>query len=137
VVNFPPEWVAAFTRNQWQVIPEWVAGLDQNLQLFLKDYKHAIKSADKGVEIAPENARIFYVRGWVYCEIGNYDKAIKDLSRAIELNPLDDFAYFYRGHAYYYGISKKDERAMNDLKTAARLGNKTAQEQLTEWRIQW
>ncbi|MEK7733420.1 MAG: tetratricopeptide repeat protein, partial [Planctomycetota bacterium] len=62
-------------------------------------------------------------------------RAILDYDKAIELAPNVAFAYFGRGLAY--GNKGQYDRAILDLKTAAQLGDMSAQKFLRENGIAW
>jgi regulator of sirC expression with transglutaminase-like and TPR domain len=62
-------------------------------------------------------------------------QAIHDYNKVIELNPIDALAYCTRGFAY--SILGNEEQALNDLKIAARLGDKVAEYYLREKGISW
>ena len=59
-----------------------------------------------------ETADIYYNRGWIYAEKGNYDLAKKDYTYAIELDNSHMDAYFNRGQLYLkekkYKLSNED-----------------------------
>jgi len=64
-----------------------------------------------------------------------YKDAVTAFSRAIDVNPQYAEAYYYRGLAY--GSRGNDEQAVNDMKVAARLDFKLAQEFLKKKKIEW
>jgi Flp pilus assembly protein TadD len=67
--------------------------------------------------------------------LGNRWQAVRDYSRAIELNPNDAEAYCGRGLAY--DTLGNSRQALEDLKIAAGLGSKNAQDFLRSKGISW
>ena len=68
-------------------------------------------------------------------DAGVYTEAIAAFSNAIENNPQYADAYYYRGIAY--GFRGNDDQAIIDMKVAARLDFKAAQDYLRKKRIEW
>lgn len=66
---------------------------------------------------------------------GKYRQAVEACFRAIELDPKLVPAYINRGVAY--GSLGEDQKATADLKTAARSGDKKAQDFLKSTGISW
>jgi Flp pilus assembly protein TadD len=62
-------------------------------------------------------------------------QALADSNRAIELDPQNAQAYVNRGMAY--SKLKYDDQAISNYKSAARLGNKQAQDHLRSKGISW
>lgn len=73
--------------------------------------------------------------GYVYLNLKDYQKAIRDFSKSMELNPKDATAYYNRGIAY--GGLGNHQQAIEDIKIAARLGFKEAQDLLKNEGIGW
>ncbi len=86
------------------------------------DYDQAILEYTKALELKPNDANIYNMRGNAYHGKGNYDQAILDFSKAIKLNPSDAATYEMRGNAYY----QKEEygKAWADLQKIEELGGK-------------
>lgn len=108
------------------------------------DYQMALKDFNKVIELSSDSAfskyaeGVYYNRGQVYGQLGEFRKAIEDFSRAIELNPKNANAYYNRAVMYRkVGDKKKALEALEDTKTAARLGDKQAQELLKSSKIKW
>ncbi|MDR2793629.1 MAG: tetratricopeptide repeat protein [Treponema sp.] len=59
----------------------------------------------KTIELDQKHATPYYMRGFSYLKLEDYDAAIADFTQAIELNPDYVTAYFYRGQTY---ADKKD-----------------------------
>ena len=72
--------------------------LNNAIDLFnQKFYNEAIKECSKAIELDPNNAEAYEIRGITYYNIENINTAIEDLNKAIYLNPLSSRAYCYRG----------------------------------------
>ena len=106
--------------------------------LKLNNYQQAINDYTKLIEIDPTNATAYFNRGAAYGELDNHKQAIKDFTKVIELEPNDPSVYFNRARAYLLSDHQKyQEEASRDLKQAARLGHKGAQELLMEKGVTW
>jgi tetratricopeptide (TPR) repeat protein len=101
----------------------------------LRDYKKAIDSFNKAIELDPKNADAYYNRGRAHGHLGNYRQAIEDNTAAIGLNPQDRDAYNNRGIAYRK--MGKNSKAIADLKTAAKMGSAEARDYLKKKKIAW
>jgi tetratricopeptide (TPR) repeat protein len=65
-----------------------------------KDYKKAIESLDKAINLNSQNSDSYYWRGYAYDELEHYQKAIEDFTKSINLNPQDAPVYYARGVSY-------------------------------------
>lgn len=99
------------------------------------NHSQAIKDYSKAIELLPNNSFAYIRRGNVYKEIGNYSQAIKDQSKAIELTPNDSLAYYHI--SLTYSKSGKHKQAETNMRIAARLGMKEAQDILRKKGIAW
>jgi len=108
----------------------------RGLAYYMKgQYDRAILDYNKTIELDPNDAVAYYTRGATYDMKGQYDRAIIDYTNAIQLNPQYTEAYNNRGIAYaHLGDAQK---ALENLKIAAKLGNKAAQEFLRTSGIDW
>ena len=61
------------------------------------DYRGAIADYDRAIELRPDYAEAYYLRGSAKMGLGDYRGAIADYDRAIELDPKDAGAYYDRG----------------------------------------
>ena len=89
-----------------------------------------IEDYNKAIAINPNFAMAYYNRATVYYNQGQYSRAVEDYNKAIAINPNYIDAYYNRGNAY--SKLKAYDRALADIKTAARLGDKKAQDVLKE-----
>jgi len=64
-----------------------------------KEYKEAIASFDRALEINPNYDRAWNSRGVVLDDLGRYEEAIASYDRAIEINPVYDYPWNNRGVA--------------------------------------
>lgn len=67
--------------------------------------------------------------------LGNRTQAIKDYDKAIELDPQDAMAYYDRGLTY--NKLGNYQQAIADVKIAARLRLKEAQDLLKKMNMDW
>jgi len=102
----------------------------------LGNHRQAFKDYNKAVEVNPHYAGAYFVRGMAYGGLRNYRRAIEDYNKAIELDPQNSQAYVGRGATYALGLGDI-ERGTADMKIAARLGNKKAQDFLRRQGIDW
>ena len=83
------------------------------------DYNLAINVLTKAIELEPDNAYLYDLRGIAYGSIQEYDKSIADFNRAIELNAQLSPAYNNRALSYW-AIDKLEE-ALTDINKAIEL----------------
>lgn len=100
----------------------------------LSKYNLAIRDYDRAIEIDPKYAEAYFARGNAYMDLEDYRQAVRDYDKAIELDP-DAAHYHNRGLAYHK--LGNDLQAIEDYKTAARLGDKDAQDILKRNDIDW
>ncbi|MBF0554435.1 MAG: tetratricopeptide repeat protein [Nitrospirae bacterium] len=101
----------------------------------LDNYQQAISEFTQTLKLKPDYAEAYCNRGNAYNNLGNYQQAINDFTKAIELTPDNADAYVARGIAY--DDLGNYQQAIKDYKIAARLGNKSAQSNLTKLGIKW
>ena len=102
----------------------------------LGNYKQAIEDYNRAIKLNPKDASIYYYnRGCAHNALHRYKQAVMDFTKAIELKPNDEDSYYDRGLAYrQLGLNSK---ATGDIKIAARLGLKDAQDFLRSEGIDW
>ena len=87
------------------------------------DYKNAISSFDKAIELKPDYAEVYYNRGYIYLKLEQYSTAINDFSEVISLNPSKNqtliMTYFNRGTSY--NRLEEYEKGINDYSKAIEL----------------
>lgn len=101
----------------------------------LGKYSEAIRDFKKAIMLSPQNALYYLNLAIAYKRSGDYQSALKLFTAAVELDPFLQKAYFDRGDTYMYlGLYKE---AIKDFQSAARQGNKQAQEYLRAKGISW
>ena len=80
----------------------------------------AISDLSKVLEINPRDAKLYFIRGRVYSEKGEYELALADFDHAVEINPGFAVAYYNRGSVYF--LREEYDKAWNDIKEAQELG---------------
>lgn len=94
-----------------------------NSYLDKEDYKNAIASYNKAIELDLKDSYSYTNRGYAYVELGELDLAFADYNEAIELNPEDYFAYNNRGLIFQ---SRSDyDRAIEDFTIAIQIDPET------------
>lgn len=79
-------------------------------------YVQVRKTIDKAVELAPENANLYYARGYANFKNGYYRLAVNDFVKALELVPGSSEFYKLSGASKIY--LKDGPGAASDLKVA-------------------
>ena len=85
--------------------------------------------------IGKMNREAWMEEGRKFYESGHYRKSIDAFSHAINLSPNYPLAYFNR--AISWSKLENHQRALDDLRSAARLGFKKAQEYLSSRHVTW
>jgi tetratricopeptide (TPR) repeat protein len=85
------------------------------LDLSLDSLNEAIKTRP----VAPDNVRLYRVRGRTHDMIGNFDLAEKDFGSAISLSPKD--ATLYGDRAWFYFTQEKYYQSAEDWETSVNL----------------
>ncbi|MFO7665035.1 MAG: tetratricopeptide repeat protein [Desulfobacterales bacterium] len=83
----------------------------------------AITAFSKAIELNPEYARAYSVRGLAYAKADQPQKGINDCNKAIELMPNNAGAYINRGFAYFK--SRYYDQAINDVNRAIEINPKS------------
>ena len=99
-------------------------------KLTLEDYYAAIEDFNKAIELDPTNSESYELRGSSKSRLNDNYGAIKDFNIAIKLNPNNEWAYLSRGTTKIF--LKDFKNGCEDIRKAAYMGNKRAQEMLTE-----
>jgi tetratricopeptide (TPR) repeat protein len=78
----------------------------------LKDYRAAVRDADRALGADSRLAGAYNVRGLAERALGDPRKALEDLTRAVDLAP-DSYNYFQRGATYQ--MLGQDREALADF----------------------
>lgn len=103
--------------------------------LAIGEYHQAIRDCNRAIELNPKEAVFFINRGASYEKLGDYQQAVRDFDIGVDMNPKDPLAYFGRGMAFWE--MGEQSQAIDDLKNAARLDYKKAQDFLQQKGITW
>jgi tetratricopeptide (TPR) repeat protein len=98
-------------------------------------YEEAIDAYNQAIDLDPNVAGFYTMRGYCYSKIEKYKEALEDFNKAIELDPEDAQNYSLRGSVL--GIMGNRALAMENIKVAAQLGDKKAQETLKRKGVEW
>jgi tetratricopeptide (TPR) repeat protein len=64
------------------------------------EYQAARLELNKAIELSPQNAPLFGLRGIVYAGLERYERAIQDYNQAIQIDPQNITFYNLRGESY-------------------------------------
>ncbi|OAY79864.1 Protein CTR [Ananas comosus] len=107
--------VNEISKPQDFVLPYY--GLGQ-VQLKLRDFRSALSSFEKVLEVHPENCESLKAVGHIYSQLGQMDKAIETFRKAARIDPKDSQAFLELGELL---ISSDASAALDALKTAYNL----------------
>lgn len=98
--------------------------------------KAAIRYYRKALELEPNISRTLFHLGISYGEIGQYARAIDFINKSLAIESQNGLYYYGRGRVFL--LSDEKEKAIEDLKQAAVLGNRIAQNYLQNTlQIEW
>lgn len=86
----------------------------------LTEYKKALSSISKAIQIDSMNFMPNLIRGSFYTYIGEYDLAFKDFENSISQNPTYPMTYIKRVRAFK--ATKQYDSAISDLRNAMKYG---------------
>jgi len=98
-------------------------------------FEEAIEAFNGAINLDPNVAGFYTMRGYCYCKIEKYREALEDLKKAIELDPEDAQNYSFRGAVL--GIIGNQALALENVKVAASMGDRKAQEILKRKGFEW
>jgi tetratricopeptide (TPR) repeat protein len=99
------------------------------------DNKDSLRVCSEMIMFYPNADLVYLRRGYRYYETKDYNRAIIDYNKAIELKPTNGFAHYFR--ALTYIRLDQHKKAIEDLRIAARLGHKEAQNMLKDNNLDW
>ncbi len=102
----------------------------------LGTYRLAIQDFNRAVHLKPKEALFRFNRGIAFGREGEYDLATKDFKKVIEMDPQHTNARFFLG-LIQRSVSGQIHIGADNIKTAARMGNKDAQEYLRSRFMGW
>ena len=75
------------------------------------DLRNAINLCTRAIELNPDNATAYSIRGAIYYRLSDYNSAISDFNKAIAINPTDYRNFYNRGlaHVKLKNFSKASE----------------------------
>lgn len=105
-----------YLRNAQELFPENGDFLKQEITLLINNqqYEEAEQKLDKAIEQEPDNAILFYNRGYLAEQMGNGENAIENYKKAIELDPSYFDATFNLA-AYYYNKAAETLTEVNNM----------------------
>ena len=74
------------------------------------DYDAAISEMDTAIQIYPQNAELYVIRGQMVLLLYEWDRVLENYNTAIELDPNYAESYFYRGVLYYSVLTSEIPR---------------------------
>ena len=101
---------------------------EENRQLQTRDFKAAIDSDTKAIELNPSDAIAYHNRGVTKSHLGQYQAALVDFDRAIELNPA--YALAYRSRGAIKGLLGRIDEAREDYQKAIDLAKEAGNEDI-------
>jgi tetratricopeptide (TPR) repeat protein len=90
--------------------------------------KAAVGYFTKAITLDPNHSGAWFSRGVSYGQLHLYPQAIESINRAIAMEPQNGLYYY--GRARVYLLSGDREKAMEDFRKAADLGDEDAQRYL-------
>jgi tetratricopeptide (TPR) repeat protein len=93
------------------------------------DALSALSDMNKAIELKPQNADLYKLRGNIYVLLNNYFEAINDYTKAIELNNGFAEAYFNRGIANI--LAQNRTAACSDFEKSRDLGYEESEDKLS------
>ena len=88
-----------------------------------KNYNKVIRLCNEAIQIKPNAAEAYFIRGIVYDKLNNFDLAIKDYNRFIQINQnsaLTALTYIIIG-SYYHSVDEDDETAIANYNKAIQI----------------
>jgi protein O-mannosyl-transferase len=112
--------------------PDYTGALNNRGTLLIheKKYDEALDDLNKAIELNPNLIEAYNNRGTIFYNEKKYDEAISNFSKSIELYAEDAVVFYFKGLAEFY--SGKEDAACMDIKQAANLGLKQAEDALSQ-----
>ena len=95
---------------------------DNKVEEYNKKFKETLEYCNKAIELDPNYADAYFLRGLTYSWFKQSDKAISDYTKAIESSTIiSDKAWAYLNRGYEYSRMGDKENAIKDFDTIAQL----------------
>lgn len=78
--------------------------------------QQALEYLNKAIELQPDNAAAYGIRGYIYFSLEKYQQAIDNFSKAIQFNPTK--AEYYNSRGTVYSKINQYEKAIEDYNQA-------------------
>ena len=108
-----------YLQKAQEVFPEDPEFLKQEITVLINNeqYDQAEQQLTKAIESEPDNAILYYNRGYLYEQMGNGEQAVENYQKAAEVDPQYFDATFNLAAYYYNQAAETLQRANNmDLK---------------------
>ncbi|MBI3794447.1 MAG: tetratricopeptide repeat protein [Nitrospinae bacterium] len=132
-------------KNKKEIKPDYMAQMEilSSLEWFArgmgflgkKNFDQAAFAFDFTTKRDPDNMNGWEMQGWALFELGYYAKAIGKFETVLKLNPK--FAKAYEGIGFSWGELGDLNQQVDNLRIAAKLGDKRAQDFLNEKTLTW
>jgi tetratricopeptide (TPR) repeat protein len=88
-----------------------------DVYLHSSQFADAVECYDKIIELSPNAADAYQLRGWAKISAGNYDGGVKDLEKALSFNKEDTQSQFELGKALYItGNYKESQKTLKKIR---------------------
>ncbi len=88
------------------------------------NYTAAIDAYQKALALDPQNAEAYFDMGVAFGELDEFDSALLHINKALELDPGQ--GRYYYGRAWVHLISGQSDKALDDFRKAAEMGDPDA-----------
>lgn len=88
------------------------------------NHKAAVQYFQKAISLDPNFSKAYFSQGVSYGQLGQYPRAIAQINMALKQEPQNGMYYYGRGRVYLLWGDK--DKAMDDFKKAADLGDEDA-----------
>ena len=104
-------------------IPDCSLGSDEDESvedMSVDDYEAAIEDVTKAIELDPQNAEAYLLRGTIKCNLEDFRGALADYTKASEFDAYKSWAYIERGRALIH--IGENQAAIRDFTKAIEYG---------------
>ncbi len=82
----------------------------------INEPQRALEYLNKAIELQPDNASAYGIKGYIYFSLEKYQQAIDNFSKAIQLNPTS--AEYFNSRGTVYSKMSQYEKAIDDFNQA-------------------